>query len=53
MAFVQLQGWIEYGLEGKVSIKSEVYSYGMTLLEMITRKKSINNMFVRELTMRQ
>jgi hypothetical protein len=48
-----LQGWIEYGFEGKVSIKSEVYSYGMTLLEMITRKKSTDNMFVRELTMRQ
>ncbi|XP_059428519.1 receptor kinase-like protein Xa21 [Corylus avellana] len=43
----------EYGYEGKVSIKGDVYSYGVTLFEMITKKKPMNNMFVRELTMRQ
>jgi LRR receptor-like serine/threonine-protein kinase FLS2 len=45
--------WIEYGFEGKVSIKGDVYSYGITLLEMITRKKPTDNMFEGELTMRQ
>jgi LRR receptor-like serine/threonine-protein kinase FLS2 len=44
---------IEYGFEGKVSIKGGVYSYGIILLEMITRKKSIDDMFVGELTLKQ
>jgi LRR receptor-like serine/threonine-protein kinase FLS2 len=44
---------IEYGFEGKVSIKDNVYSYGIILLEMMTRKKPIDDMFVGELTLRQ
>ncbi|KAG6729637.1 hypothetical protein I3842_01G039300 [Carya illinoinensis] len=43
----------EYGFEGKVSIKTDVYSYGITLLEMITRKKPTDDMFIGGFTLRQ
>ena len=50
---VQLWVWIEYGSKGKVSIKDDVHIYGITLLEIITRKKFIDDIFIGELTMRQ
>ncbi|XP_030967950.1 probable LRR receptor-like serine/threonine-protein kinase At3g47570 [Quercus lobata] len=43
----------EYGSEGRVSTKCDIYSYGIILLEMITRKKPTDEMFVGELGMRQ
>ena len=43
----------EYGLEGRVSMRGDIYSYGIILLEMLTRKKPTDDMFVGELSLRQ
>ena len=44
---------IEYGSKGRVSTRCDIYSYGIMLLEMFTRKKLLDDMFIEELSLRQ
>eukprot|EP01018_Ginkgo_biloba_P028002 Gb_41584 [translate_table: standard] len=41
----------EYGVGSNISTKGDVYSYGVVLLEMLTKKKPTSEMFVEELTL--
>jgi len=43
----------EYGLGGCVTTKGDVYSYGVVLLEMLTRKKPTHNMFVEGMNLQK
>ncbi|KAG6733033.1 hypothetical protein I3842_01G206900 [Carya illinoinensis] len=42
----------EYGLEGIVSKRGDVYSYGILLLEIFTRKKPTDEIFAEEMNLR-
>ncbi|XP_038701904.1 probable LRR receptor-like serine/threonine-protein kinase At3g47570 [Tripterygium wilfordii] len=43
----------EYGSEGRVSVKGDMYSYGIMMLEIVTRKKPTDEMFSGEVSLRQ
>ncbi|KAG6692185.1 hypothetical protein I3842_10G101100 [Carya illinoinensis] len=42
----------EYGSEGVVSTRGDVYSYGILLMETFTRKKPTDGMFIGEMTLK-
>ncbi|XP_058722942.1 receptor kinase-like protein Xa21, partial [Vicia villosa] len=42
----------EYGSKGVISVKGDVYSYGIMLMEIFTAKKPTNEMFAEELTLK-
>ncbi|KAL6282483.1 hypothetical protein ACE6H2_013412 [Prunus campanulata] len=43
----------EYGLEGVVSTRGDVYSFGILVMETFTRRKPIDEMFVGEMNLKQ
>ncbi|XP_044507257.1 probable LRR receptor-like serine/threonine-protein kinase At3g47570 [Mangifera indica] len=43
----------EYGREGKISRKGDMYSYGIMLMETFTKKKPTNEMFTEEMSLRR
>ncbi|RVW18905.1 putative LRR receptor-like serine/threonine-protein kinase [Vitis vinifera] len=42
----------EYGSDGIVSTKGDVYSYGILLMEVFARKKPMDEMFTRDVTLK-
>ncbi|KAL6284582.1 hypothetical protein ACE6H2_015511 [Prunus campanulata] len=43
----------EYGLEGMVSTRGDVYSFGILVMETFTRRKPTDEMFVGEMNLKQ
>lgn len=44
---------VEFGLEGLVSTRCDIYSYGIMLMETFTRKKPTDEMFAENSSLRE
>ena len=44
---------VEYGTEGIISTRGDVYSYGTLLMEVFTRKRPTDEMFTGEMSLKQ
>lgn len=42
----------EYGMDGRVSTRGDIYSYGIVLMETFTRKKPTDDMFCGDMSLR-
>lgn len=45
--------FLEYGSQGLISTTVDVYSYGVLLMEMLSRRKPTDDLFTGELTLRR
>lgn len=52
VVLTSLMSCVEYGMEGIVSTGGDVYSYGVLLMEVFTRKKPTNEMFSGEMSLK-
>ncbi|KAH9318974.1 hypothetical protein KI387_020743, partial [Taxus chinensis] len=43
----------EYGMGGRLSTKGDVYSYGILLLELLTKRRPTEDMFVEEFNLQK
>jgi LRR receptor-like serine/threonine-protein kinase FLS2 len=45
--------YAEYGMEGIVSVRGDVYSFGIVMMDTFTRRKPTDEMFLGEISLKQ